>query len=61
MVDIGFLEPTYTVDEAAGSAVVRFGVLSGNLQRDIDVSFTFSSGTATGRVDLNYQKSTVRK
>lgn len=46
--DIGFLMPTYEVNEAAGMAVVQFGLLGGTLEGDIDVDFTFSSGTATG-------------
>ena len=47
---IGFLQPQYITDEAAGTVDVEFGVMSGGtLEQSVSVDFTFQSGTATGR------------
>lgn len=52
-VEIGFFQTQTTVAESAGIAQVEFGVLSGQLGREISVDLDFASGTATGLVDLN--------
>ena len=48
MIEIGFLQDSYEVNENAGTATVQFGVLEGILDHNINVLFGFTSGTAQG-------------
>ena len=52
-VEIGFFQTQNTVNEDVGTAEVEFGVLTGQLGRDITVQLDFASGTATGFVGAN--------
>lgn len=46
-VQIGFLQPLYTVPEEAGSVTVLVGVISGSLTSDVNVEISTSDGSAT--------------
>ena len=48
VVQVGFLREMYTVQEVEGSVTVEFGILQGNLERDVVVDFDYVSGTALG-------------
>lgn len=50
MIQIGFLQDSYEVNEVTGTAIVQFGVLgTGILDHQIIVDFDFTSGTAQGK------------
>ena len=49
VLSIGFFQAEYEVSEELGSVSVVFGVLEGTIDRTIEVSFDFASGTAIGQ------------
>ena len=43
---IGFINPPYVANERDGVSFLRFGVITGNLQREISVELSLSNGSA---------------
>ncbi len=54
-VNVGFSRLEYEVSEDNGFLYVTFGVLSGELNRNITIDFTFNSGTAIGNINRRLQ------
>ena len=43
---IGFINPPYVANERDGVTFLRFGIITGNLQREISVELSLSNGSA---------------
>ena len=43
---IGFINPPYVANERDGVTFLRFGVITGSLQREISVELSLSNGSA---------------
>ena len=54
VVVIGFLPETYSIRETDGSVSLNVGIISGSLERSVEVFFSTSDGTATSIDPLDF-------